>query len=112
MKPTKPYNRMNVEELRAATRQFDREFVIDQARPLTPSERAKWNRMKRQPGRPRVGQGVEVVSLSIERTLLKQADRLAKKRKISRARLIAEGLESLLNTPKSRPAAKPKRKAA
>jgi metal-responsive CopG/Arc/MetJ family transcriptional regulator len=39
---------------------------------------------------------VEVVSVSIEKGLLKRADRMARKRKISRARLIAEGLERVL----------------
>lgn len=96
MKHAKPYNQMNADELQEATRQFDREFVMDEARPLTTAERAKWERMKRKPGRPRVGEGVEVVSLSIERGLLGRTDKLAKKLKVSRAKLVAAGLQRVL----------------
>lgn len=46
--------------------------------------------------RPAVGRGVKVVSLSIEAGLLERADALAMKRGVSRARLVAEGLEVVL----------------
>lgn len=95
-KNAKPYWEMNLDELREATKEFDKEFVIDTFRPMNAAERAQWERMKRKPGRPRVGEGVEVVSVSIERGLLKKSDRLAKKLKVSRAKLIAAGLERML----------------
>lgn len=63
---------------------------------MTSAERAQWNRIKRKPGRPKVGQGVEVVSISIERGLLGRADKLAKKLKVSRAKLASAGLQGLL----------------
>ncbi|MEX2137753.1 MAG: hypothetical protein WD894_00715 [Pirellulales bacterium] len=95
-KPTKPYWEMNKEELAAATAEFDREFVIDEFKPLTPAQRAKWKRLQRKPGRPKVGNGVKVISLSVEQGLLARADRLAKKLKISRAQLVRRGLEAVL----------------
>lgn len=106
-KPTKPYWEMTTDELAEATKQFDEEFVIDQSRPLTPAEHVKWERLKRAtPGRPKVGEGVQVVSVSIEKQLLRSADRLAKRRKVSRASLIAEGLRALLASSTGRPATK------
>jgi metal-responsive CopG/Arc/MetJ family transcriptional regulator len=39
---------------------------------------------------------VQVVSISIERGLLKRSDRLAKSLKVSRAKLVAAGLERVL----------------
>ena len=95
-KPAKPYWEMNTEELAAATAEFDREFVIDEFKPLTPAQRAKWERLQRKPGRPKVGTGVKVISFSIEPGLLDRADRLAKKLKISRAQLVHRGLEAVL----------------
>jgi hypothetical protein len=105
-KPKKPYSSMTTEELAAATRQFDRPMVIDESRPLTPAERVEWNQLKRaKPGRPRAGEGIQVVSVSIEKSLLRSADRLAKARKVSRASLIADALRLVLRK-SSVPAAK------
>lgn len=103
----KQYSKMTTAELAEATKEFDREFVAETFRPLTPAEHVKWERLKRAtPGRPKVGEGVQVVSVSIEKQLLRSADRLAKRRKVSRASLIAEGLRALLASSTSRPATK------
>jgi hypothetical protein len=76
---------------------LDGEFVADQSRPLTPAERRLWERAKRRkPGRPVEGQGAQVISVSIEKGLLKKSDQLAKKKRISRAKLIARGLRAVL----------------
>ena len=96
-KRSKPLTQMNAKELAAATSRFDEEFVIDQSRELTPEEREQWRRAKRKPGRPKQGQGVQVISVSIEKGLLKKTDRLAKKLHTQRTRLIACGLEAILN---------------
>lgn len=114
-RPHKPYSQMNLEELREATKEFDREFVMDTFRPLTPQQRAQWNRMRPKRGRPQVGQGAAIVSVSIERGLLSRADRLAKRKKTSRAQLIARGLEHVLAQEErgaEKAARKPRRKAA
>jgi hypothetical protein len=75
-----------------AARKFDKEFIADTFHPMTAAERARWQRIKRKPGRPRQGQGVKVISVSVEKNLLKQSDALAKRLGISRAQLIATGL--------------------
>lgn len=76
--------------------EFDREFVADKARPLTAAERKLWQKARRKPGRPKLGQGVKVISLSVERGLLKRADALAKRRRVSRAELVSQALEAEL----------------
>jgi hypothetical protein len=78
------------------TSAFDREFAADAARPLTPAQRNLWKRAKRKRGRPKTGQGVRTISLSVEKGLLRRADALAKRRKITRAALVAEGLKAVL----------------
>ena len=92
----KPYWEMNAEELAEATKEFDEPFVIDKTRPLTPDERRLWNRIKRGRGRPKVGQGAKRVSVSLERGLLKRVTALARKRRISRSKLLAQVLEEAL----------------
>jgi hypothetical protein len=96
-KRTKPYTKMNVKELAAATAKFDREFIVDESRELTPDEATQWRRAKRKRGRPKMGQGVQIISVSIEKGLLKRTDRLAKRLHTQRTQLIARGLEAILN---------------
>ena len=77
-------------------RELDREFVADTFRPLTPAERKTWRRMRRKRGRPQRGKGAKVISVSVERELLRRADHLAKCSGLTRARLIELGLRTLL----------------
>jgi hypothetical protein len=67
----------------------------DKAKPLTPAQRRLHARTKRR-GRPRKGKGAEIISLSIEKTLLRQAERLAKAEGLSRSDLFSRGLRALL----------------
>jgi len=91
----KNYRRMTTKDLAAATKQFDEPFVVDQTRPLTPAEREKWAKLKRKRGRPKEGQGFIRISVSIERGLLRRVTNLAKKRRISRSKLLAQVLEDV-----------------
>jgi len=43
----KPYWEMTTEELAEATAEFDKEFIVETFRPLTPAQRALWERIKR-----------------------------------------------------------------
>lgn len=94
----KKYSQMTARELASATAEFDKPLVVDRSRPLTAPEREQWKRLKRKKGRPKVGQGYQRVSVSIEKGLLKRATALAKKRKLSRSRLVALALEQALAT--------------
>jgi hypothetical protein len=91
-KSTKPYTQMTTAELRKATKEFDKEFIP--TRPLTPVDRAKHRRAR--VGRPRIGQGSQVVPVSIERGLLAETDDFARQHNIARSQLVAEGLRLIL----------------
>jgi hypothetical protein len=76
--------------------EFDKEFIVDTSRPLNAAERKIWERAKRKMGRPTNGEGHKVISVSVEKRLLRRADAYAKKLRMTRAALIARGLESVL----------------
>ena len=84
------------EEKERQWREFDKPIDFNDTRPLTPAERKLWERAKRKRGRPKVGAGVKIISLSVEQDLLKKSDRLAKKLGVSRAFLVAQGLRHVL----------------
>ena len=64
---------------------------------MTAAERRQWQRAKRRPGRPRRGLGARVISLSVEESLLEQADLTARRAGISRAALFDLGLRAVLS---------------
>ena len=92
----RPYWEMTTAELREATKEFDREFVGETFRPMTPQERAQFERARKR-GRPRNGLGAKTISVTVEKRLLAQADRLAKKLQVPLAVLIARGLQTVVN---------------
>lgn len=76
---------------------YDQDFIAETARPLTRAQRKLWAKAKRRkPGRPKKGEGVKTVALSVEKGLLRRADALARRRKMTRADLVAEALEATL----------------
>ena len=89
----KAYWEMNTAELREATKEFDQEFVFEKFKPLTAADRRRFARAKKRTGRPKVGQGAKVISVSVEQGLLQRADAWAKDHDVSRAQLVARGLE-------------------
>ncbi len=92
----KPYWEMTTAELREATKEFDREFIGETFRPMTPQARAQFERARKR-GRPRNGLGAKTISVTVEKRLLAQTDRLAKKLQVPRAVLIARGLKAVVN---------------
>jgi len=94
--PIEAFDALSDAEKRRVVAEFDREFVGDTFRPLTPAQRNVWRKAKRGPGRPKVGGGARVVSVSIERGLLRRADALAKRRKLTRSELLADALRAAL----------------
>lgn len=98
MSKKKAYWNMTAAELAKATREFDRKHVAETFRDMTPEEEKAWRAAvgKRRRSRSAEDERARRISLEIEPGLLKRADALAKKRGVSRARLVAEGLEALL----------------
>ena len=93
---TKPPGKRTKAELDKMSAEFDREFVADTFAPPTAEANERLLRAKRKRGRPRVGAGSKPISVTVERTLLSRIDRIAKRRKTTRAKLIAEGLRAVL----------------
>jgi hypothetical protein len=91
----KKYTEMTTDELREATRQYDREELGLPGKPLTSYDR-KLHAQARRRGRPTVGLGAEKIRISLERGLLKRTDRAAKRMHVSRSELIARGLQVVL----------------
>ena len=93
---SKPYWEMTTTELREATKEFDQEFVGDTFRPPTAAERTRFERARKR-GRPRNGLGAKTISVTVEKRLLAQTDRLAKKLQVPRAVLVARGLQAVVS---------------
>jgi hypothetical protein len=83
------------EEKERQCKEFDKDFIADTFKPLTPAQRKLWARVKAR-GRPKIGGGAKVISLSMEKGLLEQADAKAKSEGISRAEFFARAVKKLL----------------
>jgi hypothetical protein len=73
------------------------EHMLARSRPLNARERAQWRRFQAK-GRPKIGKGAKTISLTVEKNLLKRADAYAKRLGISRAALVAHGLQAILGS--------------
>lgn len=63
-----------------------------ESKPLTAADRRRFERVKKKLGRPKVGKGARVVSVSVEKELLDSADAFAKREGIGRTELFVRGL--------------------
>ena len=99
------YGQMDAGELEAEVAKFDQEFVAEAAEALTAQERVRDRRARRKRGRPRVGDGVKRVLITIESSLLRRSDVYADKHGLTRSALIARGLQGFLrkNAKRQRP---------
>ncbi len=97
----KAYTEMNKDELAEATAEFDREFVADTFGKPDPEAKRRWVRAKRKRGRPVRGEGATRISVTIERGVLRRADRLAEKTGQTRSQLIEHGLREVLGKVKA-----------
>lgn len=95
-RPTKQWSEMDANELRKATKRYDAEFAADvESKPLTAAQREA-HRKARKVGRPKLGKGSQVVSLSVEKELLEKADAYAKRQGLGRSEMFILGLKELL----------------
>lgn len=93
MKPAKPYREMNTAELAEATAEFNREFIADTFKPLTPELRAKWDKARKK--KTIKGKPSPELSLKIRSNLLiAWLTAQAKKRKMSRSKFVSNLLET------------------
>jgi hypothetical protein len=91
---------MTAAELRAATREYDRELPVGRdglpGRPMTAAERTRWKKVRKKMGRPRIGEGVKRVMISMEAQLLRESDEYARRHRLSRSQMISAGLRNLM----------------
>ena len=96
----KRFEEMTADELRKATVEFDRALPVEHdglpGRPMNSKEQQRWNRTKKKIGRPRIGNGVKRVMISLEAQLLKETDAFARKNHLNRSQLIAAGLRQFI----------------
>ena len=92
----RPVEKLTKAELDRISAEFDREFVADTFGPPTSEAKERLGRAKRKRGRPRIGTGSKAISVTVEKTLLKQIDRIVKLHKTTRAKLINRGLKAVL----------------
>lgn len=78
------------------TAEFDREGVSGEFKPLSADSRRRWSVVRKKRGRPKKGQGIRVISVSVEKTLLARSDALAHRIGVTRAGLIERGLKAVL----------------
>ncbi|MEE9295960.1 MAG: hypothetical protein V3W34_13490 [Phycisphaerae bacterium] len=94
--------KMSCEQLADATAEFDKEFVVDTFESPSPTAARRWQAARRERGRPVRGRGAKVISVTVEECLLAKSDKLAKKLGVSRAALIARGLNAVLAAEKAK----------
>ena len=97
MAKRKSYDQMDADELAKATAEFDHESLEAPGRPATPAERRKFNRVRRKMGRPIIGKGAIRVLVTVEKGLLKEADKFAKQNGLKRAHMVAKGLRLVMD---------------
>lgn len=68
----------------------------DNTRPLSTSARHALTRAANKGGRPRIGAGAKRINITVEKTLLKQADNYARRHGLTRAAVVAEGLRNII----------------
>ena len=91
------FEQMSDAQKAAFAREYDREIPLSETRPLSAAERRLFKRiMNRGRGRPPIGKGAARINVTIEKDLLGQVNAFAKKTKISRAQMIAQGLKLVM----------------
>lgn len=92
--PVDRFMALSDDEKETIHRELDRPVPPSGTRPMTAAERRQWEKAKRKVGRPKIGKGTAVVSVTVERDLLAWADAYAKEKGLSRARLVGIALDS------------------
>jgi hypothetical protein len=72
------------------------EQLLAESKPLSARERAQWSEIKKKMGRPKIGAGAQVISLSVEKNLVRRADAYAKRHHLTRSELFVRGLRGVI----------------
>ncbi len=90
------FDALSAEDKEKVARFYEQGKHRKEMRPLNTAERAEVKREKKRMGRPKIGRGVKVISLSVERDLLKKADAYANRSGLKRAELFTRALRGFL----------------
>ncbi len=90
-----PYGRMTAPELDAEVAKFDREMTGLPGKPLTTAQKAQHQRAAKV-GRPVIGKGARRITITMEQGLLGKVDSYARRNKMTRSALIANGVKAML----------------
>ena len=66
---------------------------LSELRPLNAQERKRWNKFEKRLGRPKVGRGAKLVTVSLERGRAEQIDEFLRRHGLGRSTLFARGAE-------------------
>lgn len=107
MSPVERFMAMGDAEKEREWEKYNRIIPLSETRPLTEGERREFERWRkkaiaehrRRRGRPRVGKGTQIISISVERGLLKTSDGFAKRKGVKRSQMIAAGLRAVMKDP-------------
>jgi hypothetical protein len=91
------FDQLSTAEKEALYHQCER-IGVNEGQSLDAQDRRRHRRVALRIGRPRVGKGVKRINVSMEKGLLGLADAAARRRGITRARLIAESVKAYLNS--------------
>lgn len=96
MKSTKSKEPTTLAELRAATKQYDKEIPWESTEPLSSEERKEWNRVRRGAAARRKLRKDKTIAVRVDADLLKQSDAYATEHGMTRDELINRGLKGAL----------------
>jgi hypothetical protein len=92
-KKSKSFFDLSAAERDKAVKEFDRERLFEESRPLSAKGEVLWDLAKRRRGRPRLGTGAVKVLVTFDPRLLERVDAYAKEENLKRSQLIARALE-------------------
>jgi hypothetical protein len=91
-KKSESFFNLSAAERHKAVKEFDRERLFEESRPLSPKGKVLWDLAKRRRGRPRLGTGAVKVLVTFDPRLLERVDAYAKEENLKRSQLIARAL--------------------
>jgi hypothetical protein len=92
----KPWTKMSLEELREATKEFDKPIPFSATKPLSPALRARVERGQRASLKRAKRKQTKTIAVDVSADLLKRFDKFADAQGKSRSELIERGLRGML----------------
>jgi hypothetical protein len=100
---SKDFFKMSAAERDAKAKTWEREFSLDETRPMSKRSQALWKLAKRGRGRPRkaAGERAKRVLISLDPTVIAMADAFASSQGLDRSRLFAISVKAFIEATKA-----------